>query len=310
MKKMSHVVLNNGLKMPLLGLGTWKSKPGEVKASVYEAIRVGYRHIDAAWVYKNQDEVGDGINQAISEGLIKREDVWVTSKLWNHAHAKADVEPHLRETLDQLKLDYIDLYLIHWPVTGIEGEELTPPYSETWAEMESVLEKGLVKAIGVSNMTSKKLEAMKGFAKVWPAVNQVEMHPMLRQDELLEYCKTVGTHVTAYSPLGSPDSEAMVGHNGSSLLTHPVVLKVAEETGKSPGQVLIRWALQHGSSVIPKSVTPARIQSNFEVSDWELSADHFAALSSLDPQTRMIQGAFFVQAGGPYKSVAEFWDEV
>ena len=306
---MTHVVLNNGLKMPLLGLGTWKSQPGEVKASVYEAIRVGYRHIDAAWVYKNQDEVGEGIAQAISEGIVKREDLWVTSKLWNHCHAKADVEPHLRETLDQLKLDYLDLYLIHWPVTGIEGEVLTPPYNETWAEMESILEKGLAKTIGVSNMTVKKLEAMKSFAKVWPAVNQVEMHPFLRQDALLEYCKSVGTHITAYSPLGSPDSESFIGHNGSSLLQHPTVLKIAEETGKSPGQVLIRWALQHGSSVIPKSVTPSRIQSNFEVSDWELSSEHYTALATLEPQVRMIQGASFVQAGGPYRTLGEFWDE-
>jgi alcohol dehydrogenase (NADP+) len=114
---MNSVELNNGLRMPLVGLGTWKSNPGEVSAAVFEAIRVGYRHIDAAWVYKNQDEVGEGINKAISEGIVKREDLWVTSKLWNHAHATADVEASLRETLSQLKLDYLDLFLIHWPVT-------------------------------------------------------------------------------------------------------------------------------------------------------------------------------------------------
>jgi diketogulonate reductase-like aldo/keto reductase len=159
---MTSVELNNGLRMPLVGLGTWKSNPGEVSAAVFEAIRVGYRHIDAAWVYKNQDEVGEGINKAISEGIVKREDLWVTSKLWNHAHATAYVEASLRETLSQLKLDYLDLFLIHWPVTTTESKELTPPYSETWAAMESVLEKGLTRSIGVSNMTVKKLEAMKG----------------------------------------------------------------------------------------------------------------------------------------------------
>ena len=159
---MSTVTLNNGLSMPLVGLGTWKSGPGQVSAAVYEAIRVGYRHIDAAWFYKNQDEVGEGINRAISEGIIKREDVWVTSKLWNDKHSKEDVEASLRETLSQLKLDYLDLFLIHWPATGVEGETLTPPYSETWAAMEGLVEKGLTKTIGVSNMTVKKLEAMKG----------------------------------------------------------------------------------------------------------------------------------------------------
>lgn len=147
------------------------------------------------------------------------------------------------------------------------------------------------------------------YAKVWPAVNQVEMHPMLRQDALLAYCAAQGTHVTAYSPLGSPDSATMVGHNGACLLEHEVVQRLAAETGKTPGQVLIRWALQHGSSVIPKSVTPARIAQNFDVQDWVLSADQYAALSALEPQTRMIGGGFFVKPGGPYKTVGQLWDE-
>jgi alcohol dehydrogenase (NADP+) len=140
-------------------------------------------------------------------------------------------------------------------------------------------------------------------------VNQVEMHPLLRQDALLAYCKATGTHVTAYSPLGSPDSASFIGHNGASLLEHPVVRKLASETGKTPGQVLIRWALQHGSSVIPKSVTPERIRQNFDVFSWALTETQYAELSSLEPQTRMLQGALFVTAGGPYKSVEQFWDE-
>ena len=302
------VLLNNGLKMPLVGLGTWKSKPGEVKASVYEAIRIGYRHIDAAWCYKNQDEVGEGIQQAITEGIVKREDLWVTSKLWNHCHAKQDVEPHLKDTLEQLKLDYLDLYLIHWPISSVESEVLTPPYEETWVAMEEMVAKGLARTIGVSNMTTKKLLAMKSYAKIWPAVNQVEMHPMLRQDELITTCTTLGTHITAYSPLGSPDSAPFIKHTGAELLTHPVVLKLASETGKSTGQVLIRWALQHGSSVIPKSVTPSRIKENFEVYDWELSESQFAELSALEPQVRMIAGNSFLLPGGPYRTTEDLWD--
>lgn len=295
--------------MPLVGLGTWLSKQGEVRDAVYEAIRVGYRHIDAASIYGNQDEVGDGIQKAISEGIVTRQDLWVTSKLWNDGHAKEDVEPRIRESLAQLKLEYLDLYLIHWPVTPIAAETLTPSYSETWAAMEAVHAKGLTKTIGVSNMTAKKLQAMKAYAKVWPAVNQVEVHPMWRQDGLLEYCKAEGVHVTAYSPLGSADSASFIGHTGASLIQHEVVQRIAQEAGKTPGQVLIRWALQHGTSVIPKSVTPSRIFENFQVADWVLSTEQYAALSTLEPQTRMLRGEPFILPGGPYKSVAHFWDE-
>lgn len=295
--------------MPLLGLGTWKSNTGEVKIAVYEAIKVGYRHIDAASCYNNQDEVGEGIAQAIAEGLVTREQLWVTSKLWNDSHEKDKVEPHLRKTLTQLKLEYVDLYLIHWPVTPVEAEELTPPYQETWIMMEDMLAKGLVKSIGVSNMSLVKLTAMKAYATVWPAVNQVEMHPMWRQDELLAGCLALGTHVTAYSPLGSPDSASFIGHNGASLLAHPVVERLAAETAKTAGQVLIRYALQHGTSVIPKSVNPVRIKDNFDVYSWFLTPEQYAALNAIEPQVRMLAGTFFVKEGGPYRTAAALWDE-
>lgn len=306
---MNLALLNNGLQMPLVGLGTWKSKPGEVLAAVYEAIKIGYRHIDAAWVYENQDEVGEGICKAINDGIVRREDLWITSKLWNNFHSKHMVETHLRETLSQLKLDYLDLYLIHWPVTDIESDLLTPSIQETWLALEEMQRKGLTKTIGVSNFSVAKLTAMKEYATIWPAVNQVEMHPMLRQDDLIEKCKAMGTHVTAYSPLGSPDSMAFINHNGSSLLSHPVVQKLANENGKTAGQILIRWAIQHGSSVIPKSVTPSRIAENFAVHEWSLTPSQFLELSSLSPQTRFLGGDIFVRAGGPYRTCAELWDE-
>ena len=295
--------------MPLVGLGTWKSPPGEVKAAVYEALKIGYRHIDCAWEYGNQTEVGEAIAQAIQEGIVKREDLWITSKLWNNFHAGADVEPHLQDTLNQLQLKYLDLYLMHWPATDVEGSTLTPPYSETWAAMEAVLEKGLVRGIGVSNMTIKKLEKMKEYARIVPAVCQGEMHPLFRQDELLQYCKNEGIHWTAYSPLGSSDSAEKMHHTGFDLLKNETVHKVAAELNKTPGQVLIRWALQHGTSVIPKSVHAERIRENFEVFDWEIPAEQFHALSTLEPQTRFLRADYLVQAGGPYKSVGEIWDE-
>lgn len=301
--------LNNGLEIPLVGLGTWKSTPGQVKDAVYHAISVGYRHIDGAWIYENQGEVGEGIAKAIAEGLVKREDLWVTSKLWNSFHAKEDVEAHLRDTLSQLKLDYVDLYLIHWPVTQIVAEELTPSTRETWLAMEEMVQKGLTRSIGVSNFSLKKLKDMKEYATIYPAVNQVELHPMLRQDALIAGCAALGVHVSAYAPLGSPDSASMISHQGAAVLKHDVVNKIALETGKSAGQVLIRWALQHGTSVLPKTVTPSRIIENFDVYNWALSDEQYSALSTIEPQMRMFAGRFWLKEGGPYKNVAQLWDE-
>ena len=303
------VTLDNGAKMPLVGLGTWKSISGTAKASVYEALKVGYRHIDCAWAYRNQEDVGNGIALAIKEGIVKREDVWVTSKLWYTSHATADVEPELRDTLKQLQLTYLDLYLVHWPATSTEASIVTPSYTETWAAMEAALAKGLVRNIGVCNMTVRKLKLMHTFAMVKPAVCQGEMHPLFRQDELLEYCKSEDIHFTAYAPLGSSDSCAKYQHTGSCLLIHDTVRRVAEETCKTPAQVLIRWALQRGTSVIPKSANPERIRENFQVWDWELTAEQFHALSTLEPQTRMLRAEFLLKPGGPFKTAAEFWDE-
>lgn len=290
-----------------LGLGTWKSKPGEVRAAVLHAIRLGYRHIDAAWVYKNQDEVGEGIKEAISSGLVTREELWVTTKLWNDFHGRDAVEAHLRDSLSQLQLDYVDLYLVHWPVTGVESETLTPALEETWAGMEAMLELGLTKTIGVSNYGIEKLEAMKGYAKVMPAVNQVELHPVWRNDPLLAKCAEMNIHVTAYSPLGSPDSAGMFKRASPSVMEHPEVIRIAAEVGRSAGQVLIRWGLQRGTSVIPKSVTPSRIEQNFDMFSWELSAEHMTVLSTIEPQQRMLVGDFWLKAGGPYRTLDELW---
>jgi alcohol dehydrogenase (NADP+) len=217
------------------------------------------------------------------------------------------VEDHLRDTLTQLKLEYVDLFLIHWPVTGVEAETVTPPLSDTWKGMEAVLAKGLTKAIGVSNYGIKKLEDMQSYATVMPVVNQVEMHPLCRQDDLVSRCAALGIHVTAYSPLGTPDSAEMLKRTGPALLDHPTIVKIAEESGHSPGQVLIRWGLQRGTSVIPKSVTPSRIEQNFDMFTWELSAEHMQILSSMEPQERMLDGTFNTKPGGPYRTVEELW---
>jgi alcohol dehydrogenase (NADP+) len=272
------------------------------------AIKVGYRHIDAAWAYENQDEVGEGIREAIDEKIVKREDLWVTSKLANEFHKKEDVEPHLKDTLSQLGLDYLDLFLIHWPVTYVAGETLTPSTEETWREMEKLVEKGLVKTIGVSNFSAKKLEAMKSHAKIFPAVNQVEAHPMFRQDNLLKACNRLGVNLTAYSPLGSSDSASFEHHKGGSLLKDPTVNEIAKKHDKSAGQILIRWALQRGTSAVPKSVTAKNIEKNFDVFSWDLTTEEMNRLNSFE-QTRLFPGNFFVRPEGPYKTHTDLWDE-
>lgn len=167
--------------MPVVGLGTWKSPPGEVKAAVKHALRTGYRHLDCARIYKNEKEVGEGIAESIREGVVQREQIWVTSKLWNSDHAAANVAKACAATLEDLQLDYLDLYLVHWPVTGEAGPSLSPPMSETWAAMEKLVAEGKVRSIGVSNFSLKKLRDMAPYAKIMPAVNQVELHPLLRQ---------------------------------------------------------------------------------------------------------------------------------
>jgi len=281
-----------------------------VKAAVRTAVKCGYRHIDCAAIYGNEAEVGEALSELFAEGVVTRDDVWVTSKLWNDYHAAADVPKACERTLADLKLDYLDLYLIHWPVaTNCTGDALTPSTEETWTAMQALRDAGKARSIGVSNFSAKKLRAMRAHARIFPAVNQVELHPVHRQDGLLAAAAELGTHLTAYSPLGSPDSAGMIKHNGASVMESAVVKGIADAVGKTPGQVLIRWAVQRGTSVVPKSVTAARIESNFDVFRWELSEEQMTSLSSIEPQTRMLHGAFWCNPDGPYKTVADLWDE-
>ncbi|XP_043941850.1 aldo-keto reductase family 1 member A1 isoform X2 [Protopterus annectens] len=296
----NYTVLNNGIKMPLIGLGTWKSTPGQVKDAVICALDIGYRHIDCAVVYGNESEIGEAFLQKVGpDKPVKREDLFVTSKLWNTKHYPEDVEPAVRKSLEDLKLDYLDLCLIHWPHAFERGDELFPKnpdgtirydyidYKETWKAMEKLVEKGLVKAIGVSNFNSRQIDDVISIATIKPAVLQVECHPYLAQKELLAHCKDRGIVLTAYSPLGSPDR--MWKHPDEPiLLEEPGIKKLAEKYKKSPAQILLRWQVQRGVVCIPKSVTPSRLLENIQISSFSLTEEEMEQIGCLDKHWRYI----------------------
>ena len=317
---MRSATFANGDSMPLLGLGTWKSAPGEVGAAVREAIRLGYRHIDCASVYANEPEVGEAIRSAIEAGEVKREELWITSKLWCNAHGRDNVEAALRRTLADLGLEWLDLYLIHWPVPikpGVafpsSGEDLLPPAQmpirDTWEGMEGVLEAGLTRHIGVSNFSSHKLHELLAHCRIRPEVNQVERHPLLQQPALVADCAAEGIHITAYSPLGSQDRPAgLKGADEPVLLKNPVIEAIAAERGCTPAQVLLAWHLQSGISTIPKSVSPARLKENLAAAEITLTPDDLEQIGALDQNLRLVSGSFWLMEGSPW-SLQNLWDE-
>jgi len=294
------ITLRNGCKIPVLGLGTWNSPPGQVEQAVKDAIDCGYRHIDCAFLYGNEAEVGNGISAKISEGVVKREDLFITSKLWNTFHHPKDVKSALAKSLKNLKIAYLDLYLIHWPMGYKESGDILFPkndkdelifsdvdYVDSWKVMEDLVDLGLIKSIGLSNFNSKQIQRISDIARIHPVMNQVECHPYLTQKKLIEFCRSKQIYVTAYSPLGSPDRPwAMPGD--AQLMEDKKLLAIAEKYGKSPAQILIRYQVQRGNVVIPKSVTKSRIVSNFDVFNFELSAADIAAIDAFDCNGRFV----------------------
>lgn len=304
---MTALKFRNNDEMPILGLGTFRSEANEVYNAVFSAIKMGYRHIDCAAAYGNEKEVGNAITEAIVQGLVTREDLWVTSKLWNASHGEKNVIPALNRTLEDLQLDYLDLYLIHWPVAlkkGIEMPEKATdfiplsevPLSSTWKGMEAGLEQGLANHIGVSNFNKNHLKAIMATAVHKPEMNQVEMHPFLQQKELKALCSYYDIHLTAYAPLGS-----LVDENTTlRLLENDTIKNIADSRSMTPAQVALAYTIQRGVAVIPKSINEKRLLENLETINYTLTEEDMNLIKGLDKGHRFIDGKFWEVENGPY----------
>ncbi|KAK3352545.1 NADP-dependent oxidoreductase domain-containing protein [Lasiosphaeria hispida] len=264
--------LNTGDQIPAVGLGTWQSKPGEVGKAVEAALRTGYRHIDTAFAYGNEKEVGEGIRAS----GVPREEIWLTTKLDNPWHKR--VAGGIDSSLKNLGTSYVDLYLMHWPCSTDPDDngKVYPDwdYLDTWRDMQTLVGTGKVKNIGVSNFGIKNLERLLNDpgCKIVPAVNQIELHPGNPSPKLVAYNKSKGIHSSGYSPLGSSDSP---------LSTNETILSIAKEKGRTPAQVLLLWGVQKGWSVLPKSVTESRIKANWQLDSWSLSDEEVAKIDAI-----------------------------
>ncbi|MUV38426.1 2,5-didehydrogluconate reductase (2-dehydro-L-gulonate-forming) [Lentibacillus sp. JNUCC-1] len=263
---MQYVTLNNGVKMPQLGFGVWQVEDTQAESAVAKALETGYRSIDTAKVYGNEA----GVGRAIAQSGIPREELFVTTKVWNADHGYEETLAAFEASLERLGLDYVDLYLIHWPTPQF-GQ-----YIETYRALEKLYQDGRAKAIGVCNFNVEHLERLLEECDVVPAVNQVECHPYLQQRKLKQFCSEHEIHLEAYSPLMT----------GGAVLEDAVIGEIAREHGKTAAQVILRWHLQYGNIVIPKSVTPVRIEENFEVFDFELRVDALDKIADLNRNER------------------------
>ena len=315
---MNQVINVTGNQMPAVGLGLWKIDADAVAEAVYRAIKVGYRHLDSASDYGNEKQVGEGIAKAIADGLCSREDLWVTSKLWNTYHRQEHVEAACRRSMDDLGLDYIDLYLVHFPIAlsyvdfnhrypaewihdpsaenpGMELDAV--PLSETWGAMEQLVQNGLVRQIGVCNYSASLLHDLMSYARIKPAMLQIESHPYLTQEPLLRTAQAYNIAVTAFSPLGSLSYVAIdMASASDTVLTQPVVLAAAERTGATPAQVVLRWGIQRGTAVIPKTSNPQRLVENLTLSEFNLSDDEMAGISALNQNRRFNDPGVFCES--------------
>ena len=312
--------------MPVVGLGLWKIDPANVAQAVYDAIKAGYRHLDSAADYGNEAEVGEGIKRAIDDGLCTREELWVTSKLWNTFHREEHVAAACRKSLDDVGLDYFELYLVHFPIAlkYVDFADRYPPewlfdpsaeaptmqrdlvpLSETWSAMERLVDDGLARHIGVCNYNTGLLHDLMSYARIKPAMLQIESHPYLTQEALIRTAQEYGMAVTAFSPLGASSYlELEMASQEETVLTERVVAEIAERHDVSAAQVVLRWGLQRGTSVIPKTTKPERLSENLALAGFELSQDEMAAISGLNKNRRFNDpGVFCADAFNTFHAI-------
>lgn len=308
---------HRGADMPAIGLGTFGSdhtSAAEVAAAVREAIALGYRHIDCARVYANEAEIGEVLDEVLQSGIVRRDELWITSKLWNDMHGGGDVLVSLAETLKDLRLEYIDLFLIHWPFPnhhdpGVDVNARHPDsrpyvheeYMAVWRQMERAADAGLVKHIGTSNMTMPKLDLLLRDCRVKPAVNEMELHPHFQQPDLFDYCNRFGIIPVGYSPLGSPNRPPRdTTPNDTIDLEDPVIAEIARAHGVHPALVALKWAAQRGQVPIPMSTKRRNIRANLAalVKD-PLTDAEMSAIGTIDRNCRLIKGQVFLWPGSP-----------
>jgi alcohol dehydrogenase (NADP+) len=316
--------LSNGSKIPIIGLGTFGSDNytnDQIASAVKFAVENGYRHIDCASVYGNEKEIGKVLSELISNGTVTREELWITSKVWNDKHGEGDVIKSCKQSLADLQLDYLDLYLVHWPypnyhAPGCDGDARNPDskpyiheeYMVAWRQMEQLVESGLVKNIGTSNMTISKMKMLLNDAVIKPVVNEMELHPHFQQPELFDFVAGNNIAPIGYSPIGSPKRPERDRTKDDTVdIEDPVILKIADRLGIHPAVVCLKWGVQRGEIVIPFSVTPSKIISNLEgILSEPLSSQEMEEISKIDKQCRLIKGQVFLWQGA--KGWEDLWD--
>ena len=315
---MSQMINVTGQQMPAVGLGLWKIDSNCVAETVYEAIKRGYRHLDSAADYGNEKQVGEGIARALADGLCKREDLWITSKLWNTFHRKEHVQAACERSLSDLGLDYFDLYLIHFPIAlqYVDFDQRYPPewiydpnaenpcmvldsvpLSETWAAMEELVEIKLARKIGICNYTAVLLHDLMSYARIKPAMLQIESHPYLTQEALIRTAQSYNIAVTAFSPLGALSYVSLdMASSEDSVLQQSAVVSIAKRLGVTPAQVVLRWGIQRGTAIIPKTSRAERLDENIALADFSLTDDDMQAISALNRHRRFNDPGVFCQS--------------
>ena len=305
--EMKSFLFRNGDPIASIGLGTWQSEPERVFEAVVEAADIGYRMVDCAYIYENEKSVGDAFREIfINSKKIRRDEMFVTSKLWNDSHDAAHAKTAIKKTLRDLKLDYLDLYLIHWPIahkngvkTPTKADDMVPlsqiPLSETWEAMEDIKNEGLVRHIGVSNFSCADIEELMKTASTIPEMNQVECHPYLQQDALIDYCKANKILVTGYSPLGT---HSMF----DKIANEPQIRAICKKHGCTPAQAILSWNILRGVVVIPKTVSSVRLKENFGAAEIELDSRDMAEIKELEKHFRINDAKDFEFENGFYKA--------